>query len=71
VNGGQVWGLNKSQEIYKWTGTSWTQIPGALVSIAVGSDGQVWGLNAGQEIYQWNGTNWTHIAGALVTIAVA
>jgi hypothetical protein len=70
TNLGQVWGINASQEIYQWAGTSWTHIPGALVSIAVGSGGQVWGINSSQQIYQWSGTSWTHIAGALVHIAV-
>jgi len=32
-------------------GTSWTQMPGALASIAVGNANNVWGTNAGQSIY--------------------
>jgi hypothetical protein len=66
-----TWGINAEQQIYNWNGTGWTQIAGALVSIAVGSNYEVWGINAEQQIYNWNGKGWTHIAGALVTIAIA
>src|SRR5580704_8385230 len=43
-----VWGINGEQQIYQWNGTAWTQIPGALASIAVGDDGQVWGIDGEQ-----------------------
>jgi len=65
----QVWGINAAQQIYYWNETTWTQIAGALVTIAVNA-GQTWGINKSQEIYRWNGASWTQIAGALVSIAV-
>lgn len=69
ISEGQIWGINAGQQIYNWNGTSWTNIPGALVTIAV-NGGQVWGINKSQQIYKWNGTSWTNIPGALVSIAV-
>jgi hypothetical protein len=69
VNQDPIWGINAGEQIYNWNGTSWTLIPGSLVTIAVNA-GQVWGINKGQAIYKWNGTSWTQIAGALVSIAV-
>jgi hypothetical protein len=69
VDGCQVWGINALQQIYRWNGTGWTEIPGSLTSIAVGG-GQVWGINALQQIYQWNGTGWTLMPGSLASIAV-
>jgi hypothetical protein len=65
-----IWEVDANQMIYYWNGAAgWTQVPGSLLSIAVGS-GQVWGINSLQKIYRWNGTGWMQIPGSLVRIAV-
>lgn len=50
---GQLWAthpLNNSA-ILRWSGSAWTQVPGALASIAVAS---VWGVTTQGGIVRWS-----------------
>lgn len=71
---GSVWGLNSSQQIYRYDSASqdWTNIPGALQQIVVGSSTAVWGLNEYQQIYRWDSvrSTWLAVPGWLTQIAV-
>ena len=40
---GTVWGVNAADKIYRWTGSAWEQVAGALSQISAGSAAQVWG----------------------------
>ena len=55
---GEVWGVNKEGNIWKRegvtqanpTGSSWKQVPGALMKVSVWA-GQAWGVNKDHNIY--------------------
>ena len=49
---------------------SWTQMPGSLAQVSVGSATQMWGVQANQQIWRWNGSGWTQIPGYLVCVSV-
>jgi len=68
---GTVWGVNSSDNIYRWNGTTWQQIPGALKQISVGNATNVWGVNSSDNIYRWTGTTWQQVTGALKNVSVA
>ncbi|WP_437775100.1 tectonin domain-containing protein [Sorangium sp. So ce1097] len=66
-----IWGVDGAQKIFHYTGSSWTQIPGALVQVSASSDGTVWGVNAAGNVYKYTGANsWTQMPGTLVHVAV-
>ncbi|WP_437805312.1 tectonin domain-containing protein [Sorangium sp. So ce1078] len=66
-----VWGVDGAQKIFRYTGSSWTQIPGSLVQVSASSDGTVWGVNAAGNVYKYNGANaWVQMPGSLVQVAV-
>ncbi|WP_437933067.1 tectonin domain-containing protein [Sorangium sp. So ce341] len=66
-----IWGVDGAQNIFHYTGSSWTQIPGSLVQVSASSDGTVWGVNAAGNVYKYNGTNpWVQMPGSLVQVAV-
>lgn len=67
---GTIWGVDKTQSIYRRDGQSLTLVPGSLVQIAVGSATQVWGIDASDLIYRRDGNSWTNIAGHLTSIGV-
>jgi len=50
--------------IFRWTGSTWVQVPGGAVTIAVDSDGDPWVVNSSRQIYHWNGSGWTGYPGA-------
>jgi hypothetical protein len=52
-NAQNIWALDASDQIFKWTGSTWEKKPGALRNIAVAGDGTVWGLNSQGMIYKW------------------
>jgi hypothetical protein len=63
VSAGQaeVWGINASQEVFRFNATNgeFVQVAGELTQVAVGGGtllqtDAVWGLNAGSEIFQYN-----------------
>ena len=56
AGGDGVWGIGSSQQIYRLQPftNSLTQIPGALVSISVGSGGGVWGIDSSGKAYAFS-----------------
>jgi hypothetical protein len=54
----------------RWTGTTWTSVPGGAVAIAVDQAGNPWVVNSLHRIYHWNGTGWTLLPGAGTAIGV-
>ena len=62
VGVGQVFGVNKDDNIYTRFGSSWTQLPGKLKHVTVGPAG-VWGVNKENHIYKLVGANWVNVPG--------
>ena len=53
AGGNGVWAIGSNQNIYRLdeSGARFIQLPGALVSISVGSGGGVWGLDGSGKAY--------------------
>jgi tectonin-like protein len=45
-----VWGINSSQNIFRFDGNQFNQVAGKLTQISVGADGTVWGINSSVEL---------------------
>jgi hypothetical protein len=56
AGGDGVWGIGSSQQIFRLQpfANIFTQIPGALVSISVGSGGGVWGTNSSHQVFAFS-----------------
>ena len=52
---GHVWGVNKNQDIYRWTGKNWQHIGGKAIQVTMGPSG-VWVVNRANNIYYRKGT---------------
>ncbi|XXF75684.1 hypothetical protein P2318_21795 [Myxococcaceae bacterium GXIMD 01537] len=52
-NAKNIWALDAADQVFQWSGTAWTKMPGALRNISVANDGSVWGLNAQGTVYRW------------------
>jgi hypothetical protein len=74
--GTEVWGINASQQIYRFNfdNNTFVQVPGSLKMISVGGPvGHVgvWGLNAANNVFEFvEGTGFVQIPGQLTQIAV-
>lgn len=75
----EVWGINASQQVYRFNATTveFVQVAGKLKQVAVGGGSllqtdAVWGLNAGSEIFQYNFTTkkLVQVTGELTQITV-
>ncbi len=67
--------VNVDNQIYRYDGHNWHQLPGGANDIAVGADGSVWILGSdegqsGSSIHRWNGSDWQLMPGEAVRIAV-
>ncbi len=61
---GSIWGISAKQ-IYNWTGSAWTAVPGHLDNLAVALSTMVWGVNSSGVLEKWNGTAWVARSPAL------
>ena len=52
-NAKNIWALDESGQVFKWSGTTWDKKPGTLVNISAANDGTVWGINAQVTVYKW------------------
>jgi Tectonin domain len=69
---GAVWGVNGSDDIFRYLGNDqWQQIAGKLKQISVGNASQVWGVNANDDIFRRSGNSWQQIPGKLKNVSVA
>ncbi|QRK06355.1 S8 family serine peptidase [Archangium violaceum] len=48
-----IWALDGSGNVYKWSGSAWTQMPGMLKQISAASDGTVWGITVNDGIIRF------------------
>ena len=64
VNQTNIWGVNGSNEIYRWNGTNWRSIPGSLIDIAASEDGsKVVGVNPWGSIFMYVNNTWLYVPG--------
>jgi hypothetical protein len=56
--------------IFAWTGTSWAEIPGGAVHLAIGPDGSPWVTNSYNQIFHLSGNGWVLYPGAAIDIAI-
>jgi hypothetical protein len=47
-----MWGVTRSQQIWKYDGTEWIKMGNTMSSIAAGSEEHVWGVNLSQQAMQ-------------------
>jgi Tectonin domain len=62
--------VNGGFGIYHWNGSTWAQVQGGAVKIAVGPGGNPWVANSAHRIYHWNGQTWVLYPGGATDIAV-
>jgi hypothetical protein len=72
---GSVWTVGTNPvsggfDLSRWTGTTWTPVPGGAVAIAVDPAGKPWAVNSLHRLYHWNGTGWTLLPGAGTAVGV-
>ena len=51
TDGNNVAGANAEGNLYRWNGSSWTQLPGSGTHIGITS-GSMWQVNRSNEIYR-------------------
>jgi hypothetical protein len=68
---GNAWGINRKQEIYRWTGNDWEKIEGYAVDIGVGG-GNVWVVNSDGFVFHFipGSKSWVRITGLGRNISV-
>jgi hypothetical protein len=54
AKGNELWVINKAQQIFRWMGTSWKQIPGGAVRVGASPDGWSWVVNGAGNIFRFN-----------------
>jgi hypothetical protein len=65
-----IWCVNSPGSIYKWNGSTWTQITGTnFATVTAAADGSVWALKKDDTIWQWTGSTWAQRPGTLRWIA--
>ncbi|XP_061088763.1 fish-egg lectin-like isoform X2 [Conger conger] len=65
---GLVLGVNSDNKIYILLGKTWTQVPGTLKHVSVGSSG-IWGVQPDNTIHKFvGGTSWIKVPGSLVQV---
>jgi hypothetical protein len=71
--GKNVWGVNASDQIYRYNGNGWDLIPGAATFVCAGWDGSVWCCNRHGQTYRdvpGGRGNWQQVEGNTNTLAV-
>jgi hypothetical protein len=63
--------VNAADDIWRWNGTQWSNVPGKLVNVAVTASGAVWGVTRSGVIYTRVGEAWTQVQGGLVQVEAA
>lgn len=72
-NRNTMWCVNIYKQIFKWTGTGWILIPGALSRVAVSSGGKIAGIGLSDTIwvYSDNISNWKQVPGGASNISIS
>jgi hypothetical protein len=71
---GTLWGVDKSNKIYSFNGSSWQSQPGTMQKVSVGSAGYIVGLDPSGKIFYWNNGTWTSMSSpgttALIDVSI-
>ena len=69
---GVPWVINNTNNIFRWSGSAWEQLPGAATDIGGNSSGVVWVIGMNGVPHRWNESihNWSMGSGSGVSIAV-
>ncbi|MFP2904207.1 S8 family serine peptidase [Pyxidicoccus sp. 3LFB2] len=54
-NASNIWGLDPSNRVFKFNGSSWAPVTGSLYQISAAADGTVWGIGGNAEIQRFVG----------------
>ncbi len=68
---GSAWAIGNNDDIFRWTGSAWTTVPGKLKQISCASDQLIWGTNAANEVWKWIGDQWQKQTGTMKQVSVA
>jgi len=68
---GSVWVVTNTNQIYRWTGSDWSQVSGGLKNVSVGSENLVWGVGPTGSVYSSTAEGWIQKPGKLKQISVA
>jgi hypothetical protein len=65
--------VSAANDIFRWTGSGWAQVPGKLTRVSVSAGGRrVVGVNASGEVFVWRDSReWVRIPGTLANIDVS
>ncbi len=67
---GVVWMIGTDNNVYRWDGSAFQQMPGGAWRIAVDPNGRAWVVNHGNEIYRWNGSSFELMPGKAIDIGI-
>lgn len=54
-NASNIWGLDPSNHVFKFSGSSWAPVLGSLYQISAAADGTVWGVGGNAQIQRYVG----------------
>jgi hypothetical protein len=55
---GEVWGIDPTGNVLRWTGSEWKAHDGNLRQISVRNLKEAWGVNAENDLLRWNQSSW-------------
>lgn len=72
---GAVWATGTDtvpggHSIYRWTGSSWQQVAGGAVDIAVDPSGNPWVVNSNGDVFHYTGSGWQTMGHNATDVAV-
>jgi hypothetical protein len=67
-----VWGVNASNNVFRWSSGAWQLVSGAfLTQISAGADGDTWGVYQTGNVYHWTGSAFQNVTGSPAITQVA
>jgi len=69
---GDLWVINKSEQIWRWNGSAWVQMSGAAVKISVANKKNIACVNKAGQIFKWDegSQSWHLVDGAANRVAI-
>jgi len=69
--GKELWVINDKQQIFRWEGTNWKQIPGVASRVGASPDGWTWVVNSAGNVFRFNvdKQDWDLMPGGIVQIS--
>jgi len=68
-----MWCITSNDQIYRWNGSNWDNIPGGLTRVAVSGGGKVAGVNRAGNIFVYSDSirDWRMVPGGLTEISIS